>query len=71
MLYQVTASHEDTFPRPVVLRGVRALLAAGEVHLVWISGGTNHRQREHLAWFDLHSESLVIANVVRVEAVPG
>ena len=67
----VTASDEDTFPRPVVLRGVRTLLAAGEVNLVWIIDGMSHRQREHLAWFDLHSESLVIADVVRVEAVPG
>jgi hypothetical protein len=67
---RVTASQEDTFPRPMVLRSVRTLLAAGEVHLVGIIGGTNHRQRELLAWFDLHSESLVITNVVRVEAVP-
>jgi hypothetical protein len=41
------------------------------VNLVWIIGGTNDREPELLAWFDMHSESLVIANGVRIEAVPG
>jgi hypothetical protein len=68
---RVTASQEDTFPRPVVLRGVRAIVAAGEVHLVWIIGGTNDCEDELLAWFDVYSGSLVIANVVRVKDVPG